>query len=185
MGEEAMPETLDFESPTAFPLIRQAQFRWTHDLGDGSYYALAIEDPASVIIPPTGVPGTVKEPLPDINGRVFWKNPLGHVQLGLFSGAASFHPDSGTPDNVWLWGLNLSTKVATWGADSTIFQATYGDGVARYRGGDTAAPDASGHLKAIPALGLLGSYEHHWNEEYRSTIGYSWGDGDVPSGAPP
>ena len=34
-------------------------------------------------------------------------------------------------------------------------QATYGDGVGRYRGGSTAAPDANGDLEAISVLGLL------------------------------
>jgi len=185
MDEEAMPETLDFESPTAFPLIRQAQVRWTHQLDDGNYYAVSLEDPDSDVIPPTGVLGTAKEPLPDVNGRVFWKNPLGHVQLGLYSGMARFDPAVGSPDDVWLWGLNLSAKIATIAEDSTIVQITYGDGVGRYRGGTTAAPDANGDLEAIPTLGLLGSYEHHWCPEYRSTIGYSWGDADVPDGAPP
>ena len=185
MDEDAMPETLDFESPVAFPLVRQAQVRWTHQLGDGNYFALALEDPDSDVIGPTGVTGTAKEPLPDVNARVRWKNPRGHVQLGLFGGMARFDPDVGSPDDVVLWGLNLSTKTDTWGEDSAIAQVTYGDGVGRYRGGTTAAPDASGDLEAIPVLGLMGSYEHHWCDEYRSTIGYSWGEGDIPDGAPP
>src|ERR1700741_1572171 len=28
MDEDAMPETIDFESPIAFPIVRQAQIRW-------------------------------------------------------------------------------------------------------------------------------------------------------------
>jgi hypothetical protein len=63
-------------------------------------------------------------------------------------------------------------------------QVTYGEGVGRYRGGVTAAPDSSGDLEAIPVLGLLGSYQHHWSEKYRSTIGYAWAEGDLPNGAP-
>jgi len=184
MDENAMPETLDFESPVAFPLVRQPQVRWTRQLGDGNYFALALEDPDSDVIGPTGVTGTAKEPLPDVNARIHWKNSRGHVQLGLFGGMARFDPDVGSPDDVLLWGLNLSTKLATFGEDSTIVQVTYGDGVGRYRGGTTAAPDASGDLEAVPTLGLMGSYEHHWCEEYRSTVGYSWGEGDVPDGAP-
>src|SRR5262245_65041742 len=113
MDENAMPETLDFESPVAFPLIRQAQVRWTHQLADGNYVALALEDPDSDVIPPTGVAGDVKEPLPDLNARLHWENSRGHVQLGLRSGMARFDPDVGSPDDVWLWGLNLSTKIAT------------------------------------------------------------------------
>ena len=184
MDEDAMPETIDFESPIAFPLIRQAQVRWTHMCESGSYWAISLEDPDSDIIAPVGVTGESDEPLPDINGRLRWKNSRGHVQLGLFGGMARFDPDVGSADDVALWGLNLSTKVATVGEDSAIAQVTYGEGVGRYRGGTTAAPDADGDLEAIPTVGLLGSYEHHWSDEFRSTVMYSWGEGDLPDGAP-
>jgi hypothetical protein len=179
-----MTETLYFESPIAFPLIRQAQIRWTHQLEDGSYYAFALEDPDSDLVPPIGVAGETDEPLPDVNARLHLKNSRGHVQLTGFGGMARFDPQVGTTDDVLLWGFNLSTKVATSGKDSAIAQVTYGDGVGRYRGGNTAAPDANGDLEGIETIGLLGSYEHHWSDELRSTVMYSWGDGDVPDGAP-
>lgn len=184
MDEEAMPETLDFESPVAIPLVRQAQIRYTHFLEDGSYVAFALEDPDSDVFAPVGVPGTVEEPLPDLNARLHWKNSRGHVQLGLFGGMARFDPDAGTSQDVLLWGLNLSTKLATFGRDNAIVQITYGDGVERYRGGVTAGPDASGDIEAIPALALFGSYQHHWSEKYRSSVGYAWADGDAPDGLP-
>jgi len=184
MDEDAMPETLDFESPVAFPLVRQPQVRFTHALSEKDYVAFSLEDPDSDVIAPTGVAGTVEEPLPDVNARLRLGNSRGHTQLGLFGGMARFDPDVGSSDDVLLWGLNLSTKFATTGKDSAILQATYGDGVGRYRGGVTAAPDSNGDLEAVRVLGVLGSYEHHWNEEYRSTIGYSWGDGDLPNGTP-
>jgi hypothetical protein len=184
MDEAAMPETLDFESPVAFPLIRQAQVRWTRQLEDGNYFALSLEDPDSDVIAPTGVAGKAEEPLPDVNARVHLKNSRGHVQLGLFGGMARFDPDVGSADDVLLWGVNLSSKITTVGSDNTMIQVTYGDGVGRYRGGTTAAPDANGDLEAVSVLGLMGSYEHHWSEEYRSTIGYSWGEGDLPAGTP-
>ena len=185
MDEAAMPETLDFESPIAFPIVRQAQIRWTRELEDGSYFALALEDPDSDVIAPDGVPGESDEPLPDVTARVHWKHSRGHVQLGLFGGMARFDPESGDEDDVALWGLNLSTELATFGKDSAIAQLTYGDGVGRYRGGTTAAPDADGDLEAIETFGVLGSYEHHWSDEWRSTLMYSWGEGDLPDGALP
>jgi hypothetical protein len=185
MDEAAMPSTLDFESPIAFPLVRQAQLRWTQALEDGSYWAVALEDPDSDIIVPTGVMGTAEEPLPDLTGRYHWKNERGHVQLSGFSGMARFDPDTGSPDDVFLWGFNLSTKLATVGDDSAIVQVTYGDGVGRYRGGTTAVPDANGDLEAVEVLAALVAYQHHWSEEYRSTVAYSWGEGDLPAGSPP
>jgi hypothetical protein len=106
------------------------------------------------------------------------------VQLGLFGGMARFDPVVGSTEDVALWGLNLSTKLETFGSDNAIVQVTYGDGVGRYRGGTTAAPDANGELEAVPTLGILGAYQHVWSDEYRSTLAYSWGEGDLPAGAP-
>jgi hypothetical protein len=74
MDEDAMPETLDFESPIAFPLIRQAQIRWRSDLPDlsaGSYWAVALEDPASRIATPP-VAGEIEEATPDLTARFRW-----------------------------------------------------------------------------------------------------------------
>jgi hypothetical protein len=184
MDENAMPETLDFESPIAFPMIRQGQVRWTQHMEDGNYWAVALEDPDSDVIAPSGVPGEADEPWPDLTARVHMENSRGHVQLGLFGGMARFDPETGSTDDVGLWGVNLSTKLETFGRDNAIVQLTYGDGVGRYRGGPTAAPDANGDFEAVTVFGVLGSYQHHWSDDYRSTLAYSWGEGDLPEGVP-
>jgi hypothetical protein len=181
MDEDCMPETLDFESPIAFPLIRQAQMRYTQDLGDGSYWAVALEDPASKLIEPS-TPGEVEEATPDLTGRLRWTNGAGHVQLGLFAGSARYDADNAPADTVFLWGTNLSAKLALGERDHLFLQGTYGPGVGRYRGGITAAPDASGDLEAIDVLGGMVGYEHHWSADWRSTVTYSWGKGDLPAG---
>jgi len=184
MDEGAMPETLDFESPIGFPQIRQAQVRYTNKLDGGNSFAFSIEDPASVIVAPDGVDGHPEEPIPDLTANYIWNNSLGHVQVSAFGGMASFNPDVGSTDTVPLWGVNLSTKLKTFGEDSAILQFTYGDGVGRYRGGTTAAPDANGDLEAVETVALLGSYQHYWSEKYRSTVLYSWAQGDLPAGSP-
>jgi hypothetical protein len=97
---------------------------------------------------------------------------------------AQFDPDMGGEDDVPLWGLNLATKLTTVGSDNAIVQVTYGDGVGRYRGGTTAAPDSNGDLEAVTTFSALLSYQHFWSDEYRSTLAYSWGEGDLPGGAP-
>jgi hypothetical protein len=158
--------------------------RYTHDLGDESYVAVALEDPDSDVIPPPE-PGESENIAPDLTGRLRWKNDLGHVQASLFAGAARYEPDSGGADTVFLWGTNLSTKTRVFEKDAVFVQATYGPGVGRYRGGSTAGPDSDGDLEAITVLaGMLG-YEHHWSDEFRSTVVYSLGEGDLPSGVPP
>src|SRR5262245_51546263 len=44
VDEDNMPRTIDFESPTAFAQIRQAQARWTQKLGSAVTWAAALED---------------------------------------------------------------------------------------------------------------------------------------------
>ena len=184
MDEDAMPQTLDFESPIAIPLIRQAQIRYTHNFDDkGNYAAIALEDPRSSIITPA-VAGDTEEPMPDVTGRVRWTNEWGHAQLGLFAGAARFNPDVGPADNQFLWGANLATKIDVCKRDYALGQVTYGPGVGRYRGGITAAPDANGNLDAVETFGLCGAYQHAWNDEWRSNFTYAWAKGRVPGGAP-
>ncbi|HEX6812146.1 MAG TPA: DcaP family trimeric outer membrane transporter [Planctomycetota bacterium] len=185
MDEDCMPETLDFESPIAFPLIRQAQIRYRQDIGDGgTYWAVAVEDPASRIIVPTGVPGETEEATPDLCGRFRWAHGLGHCQVGAFAGTARFDPDAAPADTVFLWGWNFSTKLKVGDRDQFYLQGTYGPGVGRYRGGITAAPDAAGGLEPIDVLAGMVGYEHHWSAKWRSTVTYSWGEGDLPAGAP-
>ena len=181
---EGMPETLDFESPIGFPQLRLPQVRYTNGFEDGDSFAISIEDPNSEVVPPAGVPGHAEDVLPSLSARYVWKNARGHVQLGAFGGMSSYRADGGSSDSVPLWGLNLSTQIATVAEDSAIVQLTYGDGVGQYRGGVTAAPDASGDLEAVTVAAVLASYEHRWSAAYRSTIMYSWAEGDVPAGAP-
>ncbi len=183
MDDDAMPETIDFESPIAFPMVRQAMIRYTQPFGGGSYGAIALEDPDSDVIPPP-VPGRIEKPTPDLTGRLRWEHGCGHTQLGLFAGTARYNYDSPGSDTVFLWGLNASTKLMICERDNLIVQLTYGPGVGRYRGGHAAAPDANGQLEAVEVFGVMAAYQHHWCSQWRSTATYSWGKGDLPAGSP-
>jgi len=183
MDDDAMPETLDFESPSAFPQVRTTQARWTRKLDNGDHFALAIEDPDSEISPPVGVAGTTKEPYPDFTGHWRINNSRGHVQVSGFLGEARFVPDVGKTDDAVLWGGNVAAKLATVDKDNAIIQYTFGDGVGRYRGATVAAANGDGNLEAVGIQAWTLSYQHFWSPEYRSTFGYSWAHADIPSGA--
>jgi hypothetical protein len=184
MDEDGFAETLDFESPIGFPQIRQAQARYTTRLDNGNSYSFSIEDPAPNIAGVDTTTGRVEATAPDVTANYIWKGSRGHLQVSAFGGVSSYNPDVGSTDNVALWGTNLSAKLSTWGDDNTILQFTYGDGVGRYRGGLTAAPDANGNLEAITTTALMASYQHYWSDKYRSTVCYSWAHGDLPAGTP-
>ena len=57
LDDANFPNTIDFESPMAFPSIRQAQVRWTHKPSANVSWSVAVEDNKSAIQSPTGEPG--------------------------------------------------------------------------------------------------------------------------------
>ena len=66
------PNTIDFESPMAFPSIRQAQARFTAKLGAKASWSVAVEDNKSSITTPADVPGKAEylDAGPDHAGQI-------------------------------------------------------------------------------------------------------------------
>ena len=174
MDEDNLPRTIDFESPTAFASIRQAQVRWTQEAGVLTWSA-AVEENKSTITVPVGVPGKAEFPMPDLVGRVRFNMPGGHITTSGFVGAARFRPLDAEPDTVTLWGSMVSANFVTTGRDTIYGVVTFGDGIGRYRGGTTAVPDENGQLHAVRALAFMGGYEHFWAEKWSTNAVYSVG----------
>ena len=147
VDDNNFPNTIDFESPMAFPSIRQAQLRWTQKLGANVSWSAAVEDNKSTIVTPAAIPGKAEYPMPDLATHVRFEGSRGHAFASVFLGRARFRPVDGEPDDVTLWGMLLSGRVKTFGKDYAYGQFTFGDGVGRYRGGMTAVPDANGQLQ--------------------------------------
>ena len=78
VDEANIPNTIDFESPMAFPSIRQAQLRWTQKLGAKASWSVAVEDNKSTITLPSGIARQGR--IPDAGpGRAF---PLRRPRAG-------------------------------------------------------------------------------------------------------
>jgi hypothetical protein len=185
MDEDAIPPTLDREEPRAFVFVRQAMVRWSWSKNDRLRLALALEDPAAEIEPPAGVPGSSEEALPDLAARVRRSWGASHLQLSAFVGKARFRSEAGPKQDATTWGLSLTGKATTVGSDALRFQLAYGDGLARYHGGLSAAPDGNGRLEAIPSLAAMISYQHYWNERLSSHLVSSYGRQDNTAGQGP
>jgi DcaP outer membrane protein len=168
VDENNFPNTIDFESPMAFPSIRQAQVRWSQKLTANWSWAAALEDNKSSITAPAGVPGKAEFPMPDIAARIRYEGTRGHVNVSGFLGRASFRPTTGEPDTVNLWGMLLSGRIKTGGQDYAYGQITFGDGVGRYRSALTAVPDANGKLQPVGLSAYMGGYEHYWSPIFSS-----------------
>jgi DcaP outer membrane protein len=173
VDEDNMPNTIDFESPMAFPSFRQAQLRYTRKLAAKVSWSVAVEDNKSSIQTPAGIPGKAEYSMPDLATRVRFVGSRGHVFASAFLGRARFRPTQGEPDDVSLWGGNVSARLKTSGRDYAYTQLTFGDGVGRYRGGVTAVPDASGKLQPVGVVALMGGYEHFWSPRLSSNAVYS------------
>jgi hypothetical protein len=184
MDDDNLPRTIDFESPTAFAQIRQAQVRWTQKLGEVVTWSAAMEDNKSSIVVPTGIPGKAEYPIPDFVTRFVFGIPRGHVATSAFVGAARFRPIEGDPDSETLWGTMGSVKYSPFGTDSAFAKDsvygvfTIGDGIGRYRGGTTAVPDENGELHAVGGIAFMGGYEHFWTSRWSTNAVYSIGHTD-------
>ena len=173
VDESNIPNTIDLESPMAYPFIRQAQLRWTQKLSTKVTWSTALEDNRSTIQPPAGVPGKAEFPFPDVVTRLRYDGARWHAVAAGFVGWGRFRPVDGDPDDVTLWGLMLSGRVKTVGRDYLYSVVTLGEGVGRYRGGPTAVPDASGTLQPIPLTAFLAGYEHFWSPRLSSNAVFS------------
>ena len=173
VDDSNFPNTIDFESPMAFPSIRQAQARFTAKLGANASWSVAVEDNKSSITTPTDVPGKAEYSVPDLVTRVKFEGARGHVFASAFLGRARFRPTTGEPDDVSLWGSLLSARVKTFGKDYLYGQFTFGDGVGRYRGGVTAVPDATGELQPVGLNAIMAGYNHYWSDRVESNAVFS------------
>jgi hypothetical protein len=180
MDADNIPNTIDFETPVAAAVIRQAMVRWTARPTKTVSWSVAVEDNASDIVPPQNVPGHAEYPMPDLIGNVRYVRPSAHVQISSFLGLARFRPNAGPVDNETLWGVLVSGRARAIGHDAAYSQLTVGDGIGRYRGAVTAVPDASGQLRALHAIALTIGYEHLWSDRLSSNAVYSraWGTND-------
>ena len=172
LDPDNFPNTIDFESPMAFPSFRQAQVRFTAKLNAQTSWAVSVEDNNSQIENPD-VPGKAEYPSPDLTTSIRFGGARGHGFASVFLGKARYRPTDGDPDNVTLWGSLLSARVKVYKSDYVYGQFTFGDGVGRYRGGVTAVPDATGQLRAVGLTAFMGGYEHYWSSRATSNVVYS------------
>jgi hypothetical protein len=178
MDDDNLPRTIDFESPTAFAQIRQAQVRWTQQATEWLTWSAALEDNKSAIVIPATIAGKAEYAFPDVVGRLRFGLPRGHLTTSAFVGGARFRPadESLDPDSVTLWGAMASVKIPTVGRDYAYSVVTTGEGIGRYRGGTTAVPDDSGRLHAVGGIAYMGGYEHFWADRWSTNGVYSIGE---------
>ncbi|GAA0879347.1 DcaP family trimeric outer membrane transporter [Algoriphagus jejuensis] len=181
MDESIIPATLDFEKPAAYVFARHAMFRYKHKLSGDAYFAIALEEPSKNGQTPAE-PGAFESPLPDLTARYRITKDWGHFQASGFAAKIQYRYLSGGTDAVTLFGLNLSGRLNFLESDYLIYQAVYGPGSGRMRGGLSVALDSNGELQALDDLGFTVGVQHSWAPKVTSLLTYNHGIVDNTAG---
>ena len=183
MDESIIPATLDFEKPGAYAFARHAMVRYMGIISEDAYFTFALEQPSANAQDPNEA-GEFYSPFPDLNARYRLTKEWGHIQLTAFIARLTYQFDTGGKDDVTMYGANLSGQINLLKADKIIYQALYGPGVARYRGGLSAGLDADGNLEAITDEGFTIGYQHQWMDDLTSLVVYNHGLNNNTDGQP-
>jgi hypothetical protein len=201
MDIDVFPNVIDYWGPDGMVFWRNVQIRWTPWKTEHSSFAIGIEEPSNDVDPgqirefdPTlGNNLQSDEKVPNLAAHWRTSGDWGHVQvagilrdLGYDSKGTEENGFSNKPKgSVTGWGVNLSGSINVFEKDKILLQVVYGDGIASYMndgGMDLSAqgqlpseayPDGKAHAEAVPLTGIVAYYDHYWNDEFSSSIGYS------------
>jgi hypothetical protein len=196
MDIDVFPNVIDYWGPNGMVFWRNVQIRWTPYRTESSSFAIGIEEPSNDVDvgqvrefdPELGEDIQSNEEIPNLAAHYRTKGDWGHVQVAGILRSLGYDT-KGTPKNepkgdALGWGINLSGTINTWGKDKILWQYVYGHGVASYMndGGMDLAPEGRlptdtdpGNVdaEAVPLTGIVAYYDHYWNDEFSSSIGYS------------
>lgn len=176
----AEPETLDFGEDSGLNQIRQAQFRYTYQAGNGVSAAVSVENPETEYSTLAGkfrtdTGGTLAfDHLPDLVGALKVKQSWGHLALRGVARQLSLNNGTTTKIHKGAYGIGVSGNLMTFGKDNLLGEFNYGDGIGRYivdAGGQAAAYNAATNsLETQTAWGAAIGYQHWWMNNLRSNI---------------
>ncbi len=146
---------------------------------------------------------------PDLTAHYRFSGGFGHVQLAGIArwigtevlcstgqtdpDALDYCPNARAEvvydDNDFGWGLNLTSVINVLEKDAIRAGVVYGEGIASYMndGGMDAGPDRTVgtdgvQLEAVQLTGVSAYYDHWWNDQFSSSIGYSYDEVDNTKG---
>lgn len=176
----ALPENLDFIGPAEGTVFqRQPMLRYTMDA-----WEFALENPETTLTPFGGGTRIVADddPLPDVVARYTHTMNNGYLKVAGLLRQLDYEIGDGS-DSATGFGISVSGKHFI-GRDDIRWMATYGDGIGRYFGVNTANDgvlDSNGNIDTVRQFGAFVSYRHLWNPKWRSnlTLGYLDNDHDT------
>lgn len=162
MPIESYPSTLDFQGPAGIPFTRQAQLRYTHDLGSGLKVSGSVENDPSAASTRFAFTAAASYSFGD-----------SFVKLAVISREVA-----GATTDVTGWGVNLSGNTSLW--DGGMLQASYttGKAIGSYMvfGGTDVVGD-----QAVDTQGLTIGISQDISEKFN--VGLAYGLRDIDQGS--
>jgi len=188
MDPDVFPNTVDYWGPSGMIFLRNPQLRWTPIQREDLSVAVALEAPGAAI--DEGKLRTTAPELdadgwnsyPDVTAQIRKSGDWGHVQLaGIFRMVGyqvTNQPGRNSSGHEPGGGLNASTVLEVFEADSILLQFAGGYGFANYLndGGTDIAPDNDTPVRGaqtLPMIAWLAYYNRTWSERFTSSIGVS------------
>ncbi|MEG1643359.1 MAG: DcaP family trimeric outer membrane transporter [Bacteroidales bacterium] len=177
----SIPPTVDFEGPSAATELRNVQVRYTINFKKRWQFAAAIENPG-INATLTNNITTAKQRCPDIPFYLQYEwNNNSHVRLtGLLRGMRYNDLVEDKNRSVFGWGVQLSGMASITDKWTLYYQATYGEGIAKYindlsgSGYDLLPSDNGGKLKAPSCSGFIASVQYNFMENLFVSASYSY-----------
>jgi hypothetical protein len=218
MDYDVFPNVIDYEGPPGMVLMRQPIAAVRLPVCDNLTVAVGVEQPYSdiqwfegdwIVNPGSGIITSKGEErnvqdMPDFTGNVRYNWDYGHVQVAGIARKLTFQPESGSDENEFGYGINLTGSWHPWayfhgcamGEEKTpmerskfVAQYAAGEGIARYiqdiNGfGLDGTFDPTNDFRTIPATGWFVAYEHWWCRNWISVFSYGEADTDLTDTLP-
>lgn len=182
----ALPESADFVGTTSGTIFaRQAQIRYTHDLGNGKVMFSAENPSVSLYDGGSGFADNDVDDsgMPDLVGRYDGKSgALNYSAAAMVRQINYTDQINDKDDSQFGLGLTVSGKYAFSNGDDFKFMLSHGQ-LGRYialnafRDGTV---EADGDIDLITSMGGFMAYRHMWSDKLRSTISYAYSEADNP-----
>jgi hypothetical protein len=198
MDPDALPNIIDFWGPSGMTWLYDLQARWTPYDHGGTKFAVALEVPGSVLdvgkvaqlIPALANVRTITKH-PDLTAQLRTDGSFGHAQLAGVARWISFENPTGIGGEpsrtLFGWGVTLSGHLNTFGRDAVRGQVVYGRGIASYSNDCCfdLGPNAALRAETLPLFNWMVYYDHWWNAQWSSSIGFSQNIQDNSAGQLP
>lgn len=174
MNASAIPDNLDFVGSVGTVFARQPMLRWTQPVADGWSVQVALEQPETTITSSTGgriAPGD--DLVPDVVAALQGRGSFGSVSVALI-GRQLRRDDGVRVETTYGGGVSVAGRLKIVGRDNLRFCLAGGSGLGRYlalNAVNGGYMNASGELAGpIPIMSGHVSYQHYWNDLFRSSL---------------